>query len=186
MKRGRKRDAVRFGAAFGLVLLAVLALALAAALSLWSWGFSRGLPEVLGVDASRAREVSRWDLHGGFHGDGTAYWEIAFSPEEAALLEASLPVKEGWQPLPVDGDAQILLYGTEQREGDAVYAAGPYLTGQDGEALLPPVEEGYWFFYDKQTKGYDAAGALGQPSQNFIAAVYDSRTHTLYCGELDT
>ena len=41
-----------------------------------------------------------------------------------------------------DEAAQVLLYGTELREGDAVYAAGPYLTGQDGEPLLPPVEEG--------------------------------------------
>ena len=185
MKRERKRDAVWFGAAFGLVLLVVLAFSMAR-LFAGGRGEQASLPQELGLDETLGKTAAFWDGHGGFHGDGTAYWEIAFSPEEAALLEAALPVKEGWRPLPVDGDAQALLYGTEQREGDAVYAAGPYLTGQDGQALLPPVEEGCWFFYNKQTGRYDDAGVLNQPSQNFIAAVYDSRTHTLYCGELDT
>lgn len=159
-------------------------LCLALLLALWSaaCGETVSLPKSLGVNASQGTVQDHWDDHGGFHGDGTAYWEIAFSPEEAAALEKSLQGAQGWQPLPVDGDAQALLYGAE-RQG---HYSGPYLTGQDGEALLPPVEEGYWFFYNKQTDSYTAAGALNQPSLNFTAAVYDSRTRTLYCGELDT
>lgn len=181
MKRERKRDAVWFGAAFGLVMLVVLAFGLAR-LFAGGRGEQASLPQELGLDGTLGKTAAFWDDHGGFHGDGTAYWEIAFSPEEAAQLEAALPVKEGWRPLPVDGDAQALLYGAEEQG----HRSGPYLTGQDGEALLPPVEEGYWFFYNKQTERCDAAGALGQPSQNFIAAVYDSQSRTLYCGELDT
>ena len=181
MKQERKRDAVWFGAAFGLVLLVALAFGLVQ-LFAGGWGEQASLPQELGLDGTLGKTAAFWDDHGGFHGDGTAYWEIAFSPEEAAALEKSLQGAQGWQPLPVDGDAQALLYGAE-RQG---HYSGPYLTGQDGEALLPPVEEGYWFFYNKQTDSYTAAGALTQPSLNFIAAVYDSRTRTLYCGELDT
>ena len=131
-------------------------LCLALLLALWSaaCGETVSLPESLGVNASQGTVQDHWDDHGGFHGDGTAYWEIAFSPEEAAALEKSLQGAQGWQPLPVDGDAQALLYGAE-RQG---HYSGPYLTGQDGEALLPPVEEGYWFFYNKQTDSYTAQG----------------------------
>ena len=52
--------------------------------------------------------------------------------------------------------------------------------------LFPQVEEGYWFFCDDQTGSYTAQGVMERPSQNFTAAVYDSQSRTLYCGELDT
>ena len=181
MKQERKRDAVWFGAAFGLVLLVALAFGLVQ-LFAGGWGEQASLPQELGLDGTLEKPAAFWDGHGGFHGDGTAYWEIAFSPEEAAALEISLQGAQGWQPLPLDGDAQGLLYGAE-RQG---HYSGPYLTGQDGEALLPPVEEGYWFFYNKQTGSYTAQGVMERPSQNFTAAVYDSQSRTLYCGELDT
>ena len=38
----------------------------------------------------------------------------------------------------------------------------------------------------KQTESYTAQGVMERPSQNFTAAVYDSQSRTLYCGELDT
>ena len=142
MKQERKRDAVWFGAAFGLVLLVALAFGLVQ-LFAGGWGEQASLPQELGLDGTLEKPAAFWDGHGGFHGDGTAYWEIAFSPEEAAALEKSLQ--------------------------------GAH-----------PVEEGYWFFYNKQTDSYTAAGALNQPSLNFTAAVYDSQSRTLYCGELDT
>ena len=56
----------------------------------------------------------------------------------------------------------------------------------DGGPLFPKVEEGYWFFCDDQTESYTAQGVRERPSQNFTAAVYDSQSRTLYCGELDT
>ena len=122
MKQERKRDAVWFGAAFGLVLLVALAFGLVQ-LFAGGWGEQASLPQELGLDGTLEKPAAFWDGHGGFHGDGTAYWEIAFSPEEAAALEKSLQGAQGWQPLPVDGDAQALLYGAE-RQG---HYSGPYL-----------------------------------------------------------
>lgn len=166
-------------------------LCLAAALVLWSaaCGETVSLPESLGVNASQGTVQDHWDGHGGFHGDGTAYWEIAFSPEEAAEFEESLQTAQGWHALPLDNDVRYLLYGTEgveETSDGAFLSASPYLTGKDGGPLFPQVEEGYWFFYDEQTESYTAQGVRERPSQNFTAAVYDSQSRTLYCGELDT
>ena len=80
MKQERKRDAVWFGAAFGLVLLVALAFGLVQ-LFAGGWGEQASLPQELGLDGTLEKPAAFWDGHGGFHGDGTAYWEIAFSPE---------------------------------------------------------------------------------------------------------
>ena len=128
MKQERKRDAVWFGAAFGLVLLVALAFGLVQ-LFAGGWGEQASLPQELGLDGTLEKPAAFWDGHGGFHGDGTAYWEIAFSPEEAAALEKSLQGAQGWQPLPVDGDAQALLYGAE-RQG---HYSGVLLQQADGQ-----------------------------------------------------
>ena len=104
-------------------------------------------------------------------------------------MEKSLQGAQGWHALPMDNDARYLLYGTEggeEAQDGAYISVNPYLTGKDGGPLLPQVEEGYWFFYDEQTESYTAQGVRERPSQNFTAAVYDSQSRTLYCGELDT
>lgn len=76
--------------------------------------------------------------------------------------------------------------GIEKAQDGAYISVNPYLTGKDGSPLFPKVEEGYWFFCDDQTESYTAQGVMERPSQNFTAAVYDSQSRTLYCGELDT
>ena len=48
------------------------------------------------------------------------------------------------------------------------------------------MEEGCWFFYDKQTRAYTADGVKERPSCNVIAALYDTAAQPLYCGALDT
>lgn len=167
---------------FTLCLAAALALCCAAC------GETVSLPESLGVNASQGAVQDHWDGHGAM-GDGTEYWEIAFSPEDAAAFEESLQTAQGWHALPLDNDVRYLLYGTEgmEKAQDGAYiSVNPYLTGKDGGPLLPRIEEGYWFFCDEQTESYTAQGVMERPSQNFTAAVYDSQSHILYCGELDT
>lgn len=162
-----------------------LCLALVLALCCVGCQRSARLPAVLGVDASHGTLEDHWDDHGGMS-DGTEYWEIAFSPEDAAGFEESLQTAQGWQALPLDQEAEILLYGMEFTADGQAVSAGPYLTGKDGGPLFPQVEEGYWFFYDDQTDSYTAQEVRERPSQNFTAALYDSQAHILYCGELDT
>lgn len=164
---------------------AVLSLVLAA-LFTGCVGSSRTLPGTLGVTLTDSITSEHWDDHGGFHGDGTEYWQVELSQEDAAALEKTVQAQEGWHPLPVSEDGEVLLYGREWQEGTESFSAGPYLTGKDGKALLPQVEEGYWFFWDDQTHSPEPAGVLGRGSYNFTAAVYDTATRTLYCGKLDT
>lgn len=134
------------------------------------------LPGTLGVTLTDSTLSEYWDEHG-WMGDGTQYWKVELSPTDAAALEQTAQTGEGWHALPVNEDGEVLLYGRE--------LAGPYLTGKDGKALLPQVEEGYWFFWDDQTHSPET-DVRGRGSYNFTAAVYDAQTRTLYCGELDT
>lgn len=163
---------------------AVLALVLAA-LFTGCVGNARTLPGTLGVTLRDSTISEHWDDHGGMS-DGTQYWKVDLSQEDAAALEQTAQTREGWHTFPLTEDAEALLYGREWTEGSEERGAGPYLTGKDGKALLPQVEEGYWFFWDDQTRSPETTGVLGRGSYNFTAAVYDSTTHTLYCGELDT
>ena len=167
------------------VLLFVLAFALVLCLTLGVvvlqlfWGGSEKsspLPQVLGVTLTDSTLSEYWDEHG-WMGDGTQYWKVELFPTDAAALEQTAQTGEGWHALPVNEDGEVLLYGRE--------LAGPYLTGKDGKALLPRVEEGYWFFWDDQTHSPET-DVRGGGSYNFTAAVYDAQTRTLYCGELDT
>lgn len=134
------------------------------------------LPGTLGVTLTDSTLSEYWDEHG-WMGDGTQYWKVELSPTDAAALEQTAQTGEGWHALPVNEDGEVLLYGRE--------LAGPYLTGKDGKALLPQVEEGCWFFWDDQTHSPET-DVRGRGSYNFTAAVYDAQTRTLYCGELDT
>lgn len=166
---------------------AVLALVLAV-LFTGCVGNARTLPGTLGVTLTDSTISEHWDDHGGMS-DGTQYWKVDLSQEDAAALEQTAQTGEGWHTFPLTGDANVLIYGTEgveETSDGGLISAGPYLTGKDGKALLPQVEEGYWFFWDDQTRSPEITGVLGRSSYNFTAAVYDSVTHTLYCGELDT
>ena len=140
-------------------------------------GSRDSLPGTLGVTLTDSAISEHWDEHG-WMGDGTEYWKVELSPEDAAALEQTAQSEEGWHPLPANGDGEILVFGRE--------SFGFYLTGKDGKPLLPQVEEGYWFFWDDQTHSPETDGVLGRGSYNFTAAVYDAQTCTLYCGELDT
>lgn len=106
------------------------------------------------MNASQGTVQDHWDGHGAM-GDGTEYWEIAFSPEDAAEFEESLQTAQGWHALPLDNDVRYPSLwhreGIEKAQDGAYISVNPYLTGEDGSPLFPQVEEGYWFFCDEQT-----------------------------------
>ena len=140
---------------------------------------SRGeIAHQTGLDLSGGEEISCYDTHSG-NGDGISciVWQF---PDDRVLEQVEQDAR--WEPLPLDETEQTLAYGISGDWG----SMGPYLTDEEGKALLPQVEEGYWFFWDDQTHSPETAGVLGRGSYNFTAAVYDAKTRTLYCGELDT
>lgn len=73
---------------------AVLSLVLAA-LFTGCVGSSRTLPGTLGVTLTDSITSEHWDDHGGFHGDGTEYWQVELSQEDAAALEKTVQAQEG-------------------------------------------------------------------------------------------
>lgn len=93
----------RFWRTLAAGLAAVLALACCAACQ-----GDDALPAALGVEPELGQVADHWDDHGGMGNDGSAYWEVTFSPEEAAALEQALPAAEGWQPLPLSDEARRL------------------------------------------------------------------------------
>ena len=50
---------------------------------------------------------------------------------------------------------------------------------------IPQIEHGYYYFLNKQTNNQDT-DVLNSPSLNFVIAMFDSDSNTLYYFELDT
>lgn len=143
--------------------------------------------EELGIDVSKGREISNYDDHGGFHGDGTTC--IALEFEDDTVLE-QIENDPAWKAFPLDETVETLVYGMSDEDGKS----GPYLTkapeepGQDTEMLVPEVQNGYYRLIDRQAEMGMAAGAdiLHRGSLNFTLGLYDADTGTLYFCRLDT
>ena len=122
----------------------------------------------VGLNSKTAQTLSDDDDHGGFHGDGTRLAVIRFGE---AADEELLKTVEGWSPLPLSDEMDLLLY--EQIEG--IYPS---------DVRIPRVARGYWYFRDRAE---DASRPLtARYSYNFTAAIWDADANTLYYCEVDT
>lgn len=168
-----------------------IAAALALLLSACGVGSAQGvLDEVAGaleLDLSGCEVVSSWDDHGGFHGDGTAFAELNCS--HTGVLNQ---IKEdgNWKAFPLDKTAQSLVYGVTEQTGTEetgimVYQTGPYLTGEEGDPLVPEIREGYYRLIDRHAEAGET-DLLDRASLNFTLALYDTERDTLYFCEMDT
>lgn len=150
-----------------------------------STNFSEEISEKLGVDVSGGKEVTVSDTHGGFHGDGTTYVVLEFSSDK---LEEDIKNNEKWSRLPLDKGAETLAYGTRKETDDTIEISGPYMTDDKGNGLMPKVENGYYFLFNKQNgKIGMTCEELGNASSlNVVLAIYDTNTQRLYFCEKDT
>lgn len=141
--------------------------------------------EKLGIDVSAGDYEEVVDTHGGFHGDGVTFAYITFSDDS---LAGEIEEAEGWNALPMDENVTALIYGVTKVEGNSVYSNGPYITSGDGQPLIPRVENGWYYFADRQSEGniHDSSQVLERASINCTVAVYDSDNEKLYYLELDT
>ena len=150
-------------------------------------GVHAQVSEELGIDVSKGREISNYDSHGGFHGDGTTC--IVFEFDEGTVLE-EVKSNPAWKAFPLDETVQTLVYGTADENGQI----GPYLTKDSErdelftELLVPEIRNGYYLLVDRQEEPGMAAGAdiLHRGSFNFTLGLYDTDTDTLYFCKLDT
>jgi len=141
------------------------------------------------INVSSGRIVEESDSHGGVHGDGMLLQKLSFE-DDKVLNE--IKGNQNWKQFPVSRNVEAIVYGmkeeTEETE-DSVHICGPYLTGEDGEAIIPEIQNGYYYFYDRQSESedpYNDEEVLNRASFNFILALYDSDHNVLYYVEFDT
>ncbi len=135
----------------------------------------------LGIDASACGIISASDTHGGLHGDGITF--IVLDCADGDVLN-QIKEKSEWRAFPLDDTVKTLVYGIDN-ETERI---GPYLTDQEGNSLVPEIENGYYRLIDRQVKEGWATGAdiLHRGSFNFTLGLYDADAELLYFCELDT
>lgn len=135
----------------------------------------------LGIDVSKGTEVSNFDNHGGFHGDGMTYITLSFSDEKVLK---TIEDKPEWKQFPLDETVKALVYGVSNG-GSRV---GPFLSDENGNGVVPEIENGYYLLIDRQAEPGKATGAdiLNRSSFNFTSGIYDTDTNTLHFLKLDT
>ena len=135
----------------------------------------------LGIDVSACEVISASDTHGGSHGDGTTF--IVLDCADENVLD-QIKKESEWRAFPMDDTVKTLVYGIDN-ETERI---GPYLTYQEGNSLVPEIENGYYRLIDRQVKEGWATGAdiLHRGSFNFTLGLYDADAELLYFCELDT
>ena len=136
------------------------------------------------LDLKEASVETDRDTHGGFHGDGNWFVQIDCSRRP---LADEIGKNEHWKPLPVSENVSALLYGGSG--WSTVVKIDDYDAGVFDEPLFPEVTNGWYYFYDRHDNAkdrYSDANVLSRYSFNFIVAVYDADTDTLYFCKLDT
>lgn len=131
----------------------------------------------LGIDVSGSNELSYFDNHSGFHGDGMTCIAISFSDNKT--LEQ---IKENtqWKEFPLDRTVSALVYGIS----DTTSIIGPFLKDENSNPLVPEIQNGYYLLIDRQTN--TETDILLRSSFNFTLGLYDTDTDTLYYCRLDT
>ena len=131
----------------------------------------------LNADLTGGKLIRYDDSHGGCPADG----EIIAVLDMSRASEKFLDRVEGWNPLPLSENLQLLLYGG--RRDIKSYDGFAFLK----EKGIPEVVNGFWYFRNRQEdidwRNDDIFDAY---SFNFTVAIYNKDTATLYYYEIDT
>ena len=126
------------------------------------------------------------DSHGGSHGDGMLFQQISF--EDDKVLE-EIKGNQNWKAFPLSRNIEALVYGVKEETEDCVRMYGPYLTDENWNTIIPEIQNGYYYFYDRHSDSedpYNDENVLDRASLNFTLALYDSDHNVLYYVEFDT
>lgn len=138
----------------------------------------------LSIDCDSADITYSYDSHGGFHGDGTSFYQLNF-PDDSIVDDISKSA--GWSELPLTENLTALVYGNQI--GDCLYEPSIIKDDDPGHPLFPQIENGYYCFIDRHsesTNTKDDTDVLNRYSENFTIAIYDTDSDTLYYSKLDT
>lgn len=141
------------------------------------------LSDALNIDVSTGEIKSFTDTHGGFLGDGTTYAELVF-PDDS--FYTTIQNNSKWVSLPLSQELQVVVYGGTRQNGESWQ---PFVRDENGNPLIPTIFNGYFFFKDRQAgigKEQDDSMLFQRYSMNFILAIYDADTQTLYYYKYDS
>lgn len=143
------------------------------------------ISNILGINISNGTIITDSDTHGGFHGDGYTFVAVSFDDTAGAAVADDISGNSGWSMLPLTDNLQTAVYG--KQDGDASY--GPYIITDDSDTVIPAIEHGYYYFYDRHSESKnpkDDTDLLSRHSFNFTIALYDMDNNNLYYYEMDT
>ena len=145
----------------------------------------KDISQTLNVDVSNAIILQNLDSHGGFHGDGSTYIEMEFGDDENIVFVEELENNTSWSKLPLTDNLNIAVYGKKTISE----SIGPFVINDKGDACFPLVDNGYYFFLDRNSESKDEkddTNLLNRNSFNFTVAIYDIDKKVLHYYELDT
>lgn len=139
----------------------------------------------LKLNVSSGTVVSQSDTHGGFHNDGLRFISLEF--EDETVLD-EIKDSGDWEEFPLSETAEALVYGIEYESEGMSVGYGPYLTDDEGNAMVPEIQNGYyrlidWWIEEGRTTDTDI---LNRGAFNLSLGLYDTDTDTLYYFRLDT
>lgn len=67
---------------------------------------------------------------------------------------------------------------------DGTSKEGPFLADENGEPVVPEIQNGYYLLIDRHSD--TKSNILERGSFNFTVGLYDTDNNTLYCCKLDT
>lgn len=137
---------------------------------------------VTGLDVSAKATVTYTNNHGGFLGDGATAVTMTFFDD---ALEEQIKKSEHWRALPMSTNVAVALYGGTAENG----AEWSSVVKDLSDFEMPEIANGYWLFRDRhpqKTDEYDDSDLFSRASFNFVIAVYNTETNTLYYFKIDT
>ncbi len=123
--------------------------------------------------------ITAYKSTAGFFGDGITYIEIALDNDEREDVKELLQNSDLWEKLPCPKVLEQPVYDSKFFER----------AGHDYEGLFPNIDNGWYYFYDKQTGDLDSKVRVdiwNRNSHNYIYAVYDIDNGILYYYEYDS
>ena len=138
------------------------------------WDARNAISERLGgIDCRAAVVLADYDSHGGFHGDGEAFYALKF---DNATIRSIFESSARWHALPLPDalahKAEGIGYSLEAREGQI-------------EPRFPAVENGWFFYEDRYAKQHDKTPPVDF-TPNYTLALFDADSLTLYYYEHDS
>lgn len=138
------------------------------------------ISDYMGIDVSCCEILQENDSHGGFHGDGQTFVELQATKAEFKHIVGKMTGQ--WKDFPLTENLSRVVYGGE--EGSPLISRE-----EDSSPLIPPIEEGYYYFTDRNSLSSDPADdsrLFKRYSWNFTLVICDKERSRIYYVEYDT